>query len=405
MSEVRLEIEECLNKILENINVIADIENVDITNCYNRIVACDIKAPMSVPPFPKSAMDGYAVFSGDVACAGKDTPVNLIVKGELLAGDYKEFKYEPMTAIRVMTGAFIPDGYDAVIKQEDTDYGDNEVSVYATSKPFSNYCKIGEDIKEGMLLIKSGTKLNSAHIGILASVGMKSIPVQRKIKVSVISTGTEVTEVGKTLSKGKIYNNTAYMINASLMKEGIDVVDIITCVDDEEMLQERIKETLKRADVVITTGAVSVGKKDIIPKVLESIGANILFRKANIQPGTPTTASIYDGKLILSLSGNPYAAIANFEIYFWSVASKLSGDDSLNVVKTNMELSSEYNKVNKQRRMVRAFAKDGKVYLPSNVHSSSVISNMTECNCFIDMEPMREVKIGDMVRVRYIKGL
>ena len=154
---------------------------------------------------------------------------------------------------------------------------------------------------------------------------------------------------------------------------------------------------------MITTGAVSVGKKDIVPVVLGQIGAQILFRRANIQPGTPTTASVYQDKLILSLSGNPYAAYANFELYFWPLLASMLHNAAYDVKVDTAILQSEYTKVNKMRRLIRARAQDGYVYLPAQVHASSVINNLLECNCMIDLEANRKVSIGDTVKIRYFK--
>lgn len=410
-----LEIEECLLRLLSEIQPQNRTKIVHITECQGMILGEDVVAEMMVPPYPKSAMDGYAVRAADIADATKEHPIKLKVAGELLAGDDLEvsnLKYFNMengksgadpTAVRVMTGSYIPEGFDAVIRQEDTDYGEEEVAIYASVKPYANYCRVGEDIKQGELVIPKHTRLSSLHIGLMASLGVEKVCVCEPAKITIISTGTELVEVGQPLLPGKIYNSIAYMLVAAIRKEGLSVSGVETCADREELLGERIGEAVKTADMVITTGAVSVGKKDIIPQVLSSLGARELFRGANIQPGTPTLASVLDGKVILSLSGNPYAAIANFELYFWPAMAKMMHSTSFEVKTAFAELASEYSKVNKLRRMIRAHAEDGKVTIPSQVHSSSVIRNLTECNCFIDLEAGRAVKSGDMVRIRYFK--
>ena len=146
-----------------------------------------------------------------------------------------------------------------------------------------------------------------------------------------------------------------------------------------------------------------MGKKELLPEVLEELGAKKIFSHANIQPGTPTIGSVLDGKVVLTLSGNPYAAYANFEYYFWELAAYLTRDASLKVRRTHAVLSDPYPKVNKLRRFVRAYAEKGRVTLSRAVHASSVLSNMRDCNCFIDMEPGRELHPGDEVRIRYFK--
>lgn len=399
-----LEIEECQKRLLEEIRPKETTVTVHITECAGMVLAEEIVAQMPVPPFPKSAMDGYAVLASDTAGADREHPLKLKVAGELLAGDYEEIPYEKNTAIRVMTGSYIPAGYDAVIRQEDTDYGEREVTLYNSVTAFTNYCKAGEDIRKGDVVIKKNTRLSSVHAGLLASLGVEWVSVYEPARVAVISTGTEVTEVGKPLLPGKIYNSIAYMLVADIKKEKLLVSSMETCVDEEELLTEKINHALEKADIVITTGAVSVGKKDIIPKVLENAGARILFQRANIQPGTPTLASVLNNKVILSLSGNPYAAIANFELYFWPAMAKMMHHDSFHVKTAKAVLSSEYPKINKVRRLIRAFAEDGRVSVPSPVHASSVIHNLTECNCFIDLEAGRKIVPGDEVSIRYFKG-
>ncbi len=398
-----LEIEECLERILDNISLSKNLIMVDIMDCHGMVLGEDVISGMMVPHFPKSAMDGYAVRAADVATASSDAPVKLHVIGELLAGDYEEIKYRENTAVRVMTGAYVPEGYDAVIKQEDTDYGEDVVEIRASIKPFMNYCKVGEDIRAGEVVIKKGTKLSSVHMGLMASLGIASVCVRKPVDVAIISTGSELIGIGEMIRPGKIYNSIAYMLVGALKKEGINVCSVTTCADEEDLLKSKLESAVGAADFVITTGAVSVGKKDIVPKVLADMGAKELFHGANIQPGTPTMASVLNGKVVLSLSGNPYAAMANFELYFWPAMAKMMGSESFDVKCEKVILASEYPKKNKLRRLIRAYAEDGMVTIPSSVHASSVIGNLTECNCFIDLEAGREVASGDEVMVRYFK--
>lgn len=399
-----LEIEECQKRLLEEIHPKDTIMTIHITECLGMVLAEDVVAQMPVPPFPKSAMDGYAVLSSDIKDAAEEHPLKLKVAGELLAGDFKEIAYEKNTAVRVMTGSYIPAGYDAVIRQEDTDYGENEVTLYSSVTEFSNYCKVGEDIREGDVVIKKNTRLSCVHVGLLASLGMEQVRVYEPAGVALISTGTEVTDVGRPLLPGKIYNSIAYMLAADIKREGFLVSSMETCVDEEAVLTEKITHALEKADILITTGGVSVGKKDIVPKVLENMGVRVLFRRANIQPGTPTLAGVFNNKVILSLSGNPYAAVANFELYFWPAMAKMMHHDSYNVKTAKAVFSGEYSKINKVRRLIRAYARDGRVSVPSPVHASSVIHNLTECNCFIDLEAGRKIVPGDKVSIRYFKG-
>lgn len=398
-----MEIEECLERFLAEADTIEETEWVDIEDACGRVCAGNMLSGMMVPHFPKSAMDGYAVKAGEVMGASQDEPVKLKVLGELCAGDFVPFLHEPMSAVRVMTGAYVPEGFDAVIRQEDTDYGEREVLVYRGVPSYTNYCKVGEDLQKGQTIVPERTRLTPLHIGLLASVGISEIEVIRPVKVAILSTGSELCTVDEPLAPGKIYNSIAYILQTAIRQEGLSVVSVQTCADEEELLIQTIREAAEAADIVITTGGVSVGKKDLIPAVLKAMGAKVLFQRANIQPGTPTMASKYGDTLLLHLSGNPYAALANFELYFWPLAAKLMGNESYAPKCSTAVLACEYPKVNKVRRLIRAYAEAGEVTIPSEIHASSVIHNLAECNCFIDLEAGRAVQKGDRVKIRFYK--
>ena len=202
---------------------------------------------------------------------------------------------------------------------------------------------------------------------------------------------------------GKIYNSISYMLAAAIRQQGLNADRRGICVDDEGELAKALKDALRDADFIITTGGVSVGKKDIVPRVLQDLGAELLFHGADIQPGTPTLAAVLEGRVVLGLSGNPFAALANFEVYFWDSMARLMGSDSFLPVRRTAVLATEYPRVNHHRRLLRAWYEDGEVRLNTGVHAASVIGNLTACNCFIDLEAGRRVQIGDTVRVRLYK--
>lgn len=398
-----MEIEECVELFWNRVTALSETERVHIAVACGRVAAEGVCARQPVPAFPKSAMDGYAVRASDIAGATKETPVILTVLGENCAGDCGEWSYTENSAVRVMTGAYIPEGFDAVIRQEDTDYGMDRVRVYASVKPYMNYCRVGEDMNAGDVVIQEGSRLTPLHIGLLASMGAEYVTVYRQPRVAVISTGSELTEVGAALEKGKIYNSILPILKAAIEREGFPVVYERSCADEEGLLERMLLEAADCADIVVTTGGVSVGKRDLLPAVLERAGAERLFAGANIQPGTPTMGSILKGKPVLSLSGNPYAAMVNFEIYFWELAAALLHSDSYKPVVKTAVLKSDYTKVNKQRRFVRAYEEDGKVFLPTQTHASSVISNMTQCNCFMDIAAGAAVSREAAVSIRKMR--
>lgn len=398
-----MEIEECIGLFLEKVTPVSEIERVHLTKACGRVAAKDICAAEPVPAFPKSAMDGYAVCAAEVACASREKPVILDVLGENCAGDCNELPYVPNSAVRVMTGAYIPEGFDAVIRQEDTDYGMERVAVYASVKPYMNYCKIGEDMKAGEIAVQKDSLITPLHVGLLAGIGTEYVDVYRQLRVALISTGSELMPIGAALKKGKIYNSILYMLKAAVEREGFVVSYERVCADEELSLGRMLAEAADCADIVITTGGVSVGKKDLLPAVLERAGAKRLFARANIQPGTPTIGSVLNGTPILSLSGNPYAAVVNFEIYFWELAAAMTRNHGLEPVVRTAVLKSDYPKINKLRRFVRAYEEHGEVFLPTQTHASSVISNMTQCNCYLDIAAGTALSAGDAVTVRKMR--
>ncbi len=397
-----ISIEKALENLLKSASVIKDIEKVDLDEAYFRVLAEDIYADYPVPDFNRSAMDGYAVCAKDIAGASKSNPKVLSVKGELLAGDYKEFVFEKGSAVRVMTGAYIPDGYDTVVMQEDTDYGAEEVKISKELKKGTNVSPVGEDIKEGEKILEKGTRLLRTHIGLLAELGIDSVDCTVKPKIDIISTGSELLEPGEKRQKGKIYNNISYMIKAILKREGLKVRQF-RCKDDIEELTRMLKESLAYADIVITTGGVSVGKKDLLHEALDMIEAEKIFYRADIQPGTPTIGSIKHGKVILSLSGNPYAALVNFDYYIWEIIAYITCCPEYGTTYTEAIIHNDYEKKNKHRRFLRAFIDEGGVWLRTKENRACVISNLKSCNCYVDLEAGRTLKKGDKVRVLYIK--
>ena len=404
-----MKIEEAVKRIIAEINPIRESETVPLDQACGRVLAEKIAAPFAVPHFPKSAMDGYAVCAESVKDASEEHPVHLRVIGEILAGDVWDEELsndidKTASTVRVMTGALVPDGFDAVVKQEDTDYGESEVLIRHGVEPYMNYCKVGEDIAAGSTVLPAGRKLGRVEAGVLASLGISEVPVVRRPAVTVISTGSELKSLsgsdasGTAPGQGKIYNSIYYTLSASLTQAGFSAAGRVV-PDETEAIAEAIKQALAVSDVVITTGGVSVGKRDLLPEVLETLGAERVFAGVNIQPGTPTIGSMLNGKAILSLSGNPYAALVNFDLYFWPLAAKLTGCDAYLPKREKAVLKSEYPKVNRLRRFVRARAEEGTVTLPAKSHASSVLSNLLDCNCYIDLNENMKVSPGDTVSI------
>ncbi len=398
-----MRVEEARDLLLDKTEMIRDTETVPLTEAYGRVLAEDVVAAQPVPAFPRSAMDGYALRSADVQGASKDTPIVLKVTGAFYAGDAAVWKEEvlPGTAVKVATGAYVPEGYDAVIMKEKTDEGEEDVNIFASVKSGENYCPPGEDIPLGMKAAEAGEILHAGHGAVLTSLGVKEVKVLRRMQVSIFCTGSELVEAGEPLTPGKIYASTGTFLAMSLKAAGIEVKRCRIIEDTRDKIREALLSAVKDSDMIITTGGVSVGERDLMKAVIAEAGGEVLFHGVDIQPGTPTLGAVLQGVPILALSGNPYAALANFELYFWDAAAKATGRSCLQVKTDELALADPYEKVNRHRRLIRARAEGDKVYLPESVHASSVISNLLHCNCFIDLEAGRKVAVGEKVRVRY----
>lgn len=362
-----------------------EMEELPLEQALGRIAGCDYLSPVHQPPFPRSPLDGYALRSQDTKGAGREHPVKLNVVQEILAGEYPKKKVEQGQAARIMTGAPIPEGADCVIRQEDTDYGEEVAAIYRELAPYENYCLAGEDFHAGDCLLSAGTRLTSIELGILASMGYARVRVRRKLRAAVFATGDELAEPGEPLAPGKIYNSNLYVLQGRLTELGAAVVKRGVLPDTEQGVADCLKAALDGVDVIFTTGGVSVGKKDILHGALDLLGAEKCFWRVQIKPGTPTIFAMAGKVPILALSGNPFGALTHMELLGRPLLAELSGEPSLEGLRVRAVLQNPFPKGGKMRRIVRGFYQEGRVYLPGGLHSSGVLSSLQGCNCLVDI--------------------
>lgn len=378
-----LQLAEALGLLLERTGRIAETEEVSIRDAAGRTLARSLKAQRDQPPFPRSPLDGYAVRSADIGEASKEKPVALRVVDEVPAGTVSEKTVEAGTAVRIMTGAPVPDGADTIVRQEDTDYGEETVQVYVSQKPWENYCFAGEDYRAGTVILAAGTLLGAVEIGVIAGLGLDRIPVYRRPRVMVLSTGDEVALPGQPLKPGQIYDSNLHMLDVQLRQWGMEVVSAGLSGDDAEKTADRIRKEGEDADLIVTTGGVSVGKKDIMHEVLELLGCQRIFWGIAIKPGMPTLAGQYGNKLLVCLSGNPYGAIANLQLLIRPVLARMTGRKDLELKTVTAVLQNPYPKKSRARRYLRAYYQDGTVRIADGSNDSGIISNLCGCNCMI----------------------
>ena len=303
-------LEEALNILNENVEQL-DIEEVNLMDGITRILAKDVFSEIDNPPFNKSAMDGYAIKAED---SKSEEKINVIDK--VFAGNVCNSLVTSKTAVRIMTGAPIPSGANAVIKQEEVKLIDHNYIVLNKSiKENENICFRGEDIKKGSLLVKKGKRLDYADIGIIASAGVEKINVYKLPKIALISTGDEVIDIDNKLMPGKIFNSNKYSIISRIKELGYDVSYTAHVNDSKGQIEEYISKLSKNMDLIITTGGVSVGEKDLLNESIENINGKRLFWKVKIKPGSAVLCSKVNKSLVVSLSGNPTAALTAFELF------------------------------------------------------------------------------------------
>ena len=349
------------------------------------ILGESITSCTNIPPFDRSPLDGFAVRSEDISNASKVNPITLRVIDFAPAGMPSKLPLGSNEAIRIMTGAKIPDGADVVIAFEETEFTDESVTVFKAYPTKSNISFEGEDIGIGDKVISEGTCIDAPEIGILASVGRSYIKVYRKPRVAILSTGSELVEPGGKLLEGQIINSNSYSIAALVKKLGAEPVILPSCSDDYHEIVNCLK-SLDWVDLVITTGGVSVGDKDYVTKAFQDVCDKFLFWKVKMKPGTPITAGKHKNKLLIGLSGNPAAAVITFLVFVKPVILKMMGKSKLEPLEIESTLLSDFSKVRKQNRFVRAttYYQDGKFYtkLPSK-HSSGIASSLSGVNSLL----------------------
>lgn len=382
-----LYLEEAIAHILAACQGPAAEEEIPVSQALGRILAGDIQAGFPIPPFPRSPLDGYALRSADIRGASPENPVSLTVTETILAGDTPRFPLMPGLCARIMTGAMIPEGADCVIRQEDTDMGKERVSISNALSPWQNYCFAGEDTMAEDVVMRAGERLSYVHLGVLAGLGLCRVPVFALPKIALITTGSEVVEPGLPLPPGKIYNSNLALIQARLESLGLPPFYTAHVGDSVPDCCEKIRQAVGLgAHLILTTGGVSVGQMDILHEVFVRLPAQKIFWRVNLKPGSPALFGLYGSTPLLSLSGNPFAALATFELLARPALAALSGNPGLNLRPGRGILTGSFDKRSPGRRFLRARCHDGLVTLPETKrHSSGMLSSALGCNCLVDI--------------------
>ncbi|GAB4317514.1 MAG: molybdopterin molybdotransferase MoeA [Candidatus Sumerlaeia bacterium] len=320
--------DEALRLILDHTPLIADSERVPFHEAVGRILAADVVAPVNLPHFDNSAMDGYAVLALDTAGASQETPRRLRLIGEIRAGDDPEaLTVRSGQAVRIMTGAPMPRGADAVVMVENAREREGAVEVLKSVTGAQHVRFKGEDVRLGETVLKAGHRLRPGEVGVLGAMGVLEVSVRRRPRVGVISTGDEIVEVGRPLPPGKIYDSNRWMLLAGVSQCGADALDLGAAVDTMASLRAALERAIEsRLDAVVTIGGVSAGRYDLVGAAMAELGFEIKFHKVSIKPGKPLLFARHpDGMLVFGLPGNPVSALITFELFGRPAVLKMQG--------------------------------------------------------------------------------
>jgi len=289
-------------------------EYVSLSEATDRVLADYIRSPLDIPPFRRSTMDGFAIRSRDTRKATRDRQVRLKVVGEISAGNISRNRIDCGKAIAIATGAKIPRGADSVIMIEDVRIEEKGKKICITQKldKGSNIAPRGSDIKKGQILLKRGTWLTAADIGLIASVGVSKILVYKKMKVAILSTGSELAEPGSDLGDASIFDSNRYMLSSMIRQHGGEPIDLGICRDERSLIRRKIIDALK-FDVIVISGGSSVGEKDYVPSLINELGEpGIVVSGVAMKPGSPTSLGVIKGKPVFVLPGYPVSAFVAF---------------------------------------------------------------------------------------------
>lgn len=374
--------EEARRMLLEIVQPVS-ISRVELADCIGRVLAEDLTALENVPSFDRSPYDGYALRAKDTENAANDRPVELKIIEEVTAGAVAEKYVETGTAAKILTGAPIPEGADAVIMYEKTEYTDSAVRIFQPIASGSNIVRAGEDVRAGQILALRGTVIDGGLIGTLAAQGIAAPKVYNRPRIGLIATGNEIVEVGKPLSAGKIYNTSRYSIEAVLNKTGCDTKYMGIAGDCTEEIAGRITTALENSDAVLLTGGVSAGDYDLTPAAMELAGVTILARKVQIKPGMACAYGVKDGKPVCGLSGNPVAAMANLQLVVVPALKRLCGRAEVLPHEITVTLSGAFPKKSKKVRPLYGTLEldDGIVKMRLlKEQGNAIVSSLIGCN-------------------------
>jgi molybdopterin molybdotransferase len=396
-----LRVDKAREAILACLRPITEAEKIPTKEILGRVLAEDIVPRINVPAHDNSAMDGYAIRFSDV-----EKPLREI--GTALAGKPFHGKLGAGECVRIMTGAVIPPGADTVVIQEVVKKEGERVIVPPGQKKAQNVRYAGEDLKVGTAVLKSGKLLKPADVGLIASLGIGEVRVRRRLRVAFFATGDELASIGQPLKEGEVYDSNRYTVHGMLARLGVEAIDMGVIRDNPVELEKAFRTAAEKADVVITTGGVSVGEADFIKQMMAKLG-EVLFWKIAMRPGRPMAFGRIGDAFLFGLPGNPVAVMVTFYQFVRDALLHMSGREDAPIPLLKAVSAESLRKVPGRTEYQRGilFKEQGEWKVrTTGQQGSGVLRSMSEANCFIVLEHERgQVKAGEAVSVQLFEGL
>lgn len=398
-----LRLDEMERLIAERIVPVAEVERVPLHGARGRVLASDVQAPVNLPPFDNSAVDGYAVRHADLRADGDTT---LVIAGRLTAGSREALTLKPGSAIRIFTGAAMPKGADTVFMQEDVTADGERVTVPKGLKLGGNRRLAGEDVPAGALVLSGGTVLEVQHVALAAALGLTELPVRRRLTVAIFSTGDEIVEPGVPRGGTAIYDSNRVLLTELLERLGAIVTDLGILADDPEKLSVNLRQAAIGHDLIVTSGGVSTGEADYVRNAVESVG-KLVFWRVGIKPGRPVALGVIpaqhgQGAAFLGLPGNPVAVFVTFVRVVKPLYRRLSGARPDKLVPLPVRTAFSYKKKKDRREYVRVALKrasDGEIEAVKHPQDGAgILTSLTQTDGLLEFpEEVTTVEAGDRV--------
>lgn len=394
-------IEEGRQKILDAVTIVPT-ETIPLGDAYGRVLAMDVVAMEDVPSFDRSPLDGYAFRAEDTSGASKETPVTLKVIDYIPAGDISHVPVTKGTAVRLMTGAPVPEGADCVCKYEETEFTETEVKIFFPGKQNDNIIRKGEDVVKGTVLAEKGTVIDSGLMGTLAGQNIPEPLVYKQICAGIIATGSELVPVGQEPGPGMIIDTNEFTLTGAMEHMGFRVRRYGIADDTEEAIADILKKAMQECDVVLITGGASVGDFDVTPKAMEKAGIRLLFQGVDMKPGKACEYGVCGEKLVCGLSGHPSSSLTNLLLVGLAGLRKMSGIKDYLPKEIDLVLANDFGKQSKNDRVIRGtlMIEDGiaKIRVPKG-QGNVMISSTIGSDCVAVVPGGRgPLKAGDKIK-------